>query len=84
MGNGFERLAPPPPVTQLGDEQTLFGTLPLAVTVSEALSDLPPLAPGEDGSTYDYVSEPMHPYQELMRGRISARGYLDGLRAGVR
>ena len=84
MGNGFERLAPPPPVTQLGDEQTLFGTLPPAVTVSEALSDLPPLAPGEDGSTYDYVSEPMHPYQELMRGRISARGYLDGLRAGVR
>jgi len=83
-GTAFERLAPPPTVTQLGDEETLFGTLPPAITVSDALADLPPLAPGEDGSTYDYVSEPMHPYQELMRGKISAREYLEYLRAGVR
>jgi Alw26I/Eco31I/Esp3I family type II restriction m6 adenine DNA methyltransferase len=83
-GTAFERLAPPPTVTQLGDEQTLFGTLPPAITVSDALADLPPLAPGEDGSTYEYVSEPMHPYQELMRGKISASEYLEYLRAGVR
>lgn len=79
IGTAFERLAAPPPVTQLGDEPTLFGTLPPAVTVSDALSDLPPLCPGEDGSAYNYVSEPMHAYQQLMRGKISAREYLQAL-----
>jgi DNA (cytosine-5)-methyltransferase 1 len=84
IGTAFERLAPPPPVTQMGNEATLFGTLPSAVSVSEALSDLPPLSPGEDGSNYEYASEPRHPYQHFMRSRISAREYLDGLRTDER
>lgn len=53
-----------------------------AVTVSEAISDLPPLAAGEDGSGLQYF----HPaasnsYQELMRGDVSPATYLSGARS---
>jgi Alw26I/Eco31I/Esp3I family type II restriction m6 adenine DNA methyltransferase len=74
--------APPPPVTRFGAEgqQTLFGDLVPAVTVAQALSDLPPLSPGEDGSSKDYLFEPQHPYQMLMRSRISPEEYLKAVR----
>ncbi len=80
---GREELLPsaaPPEVTRMpGREQTLFDDVPLAVTVRQALSDLPPLEPGEDGSYKGYVSAPTHPYQELMRGVITPAQYLDAL-----
>lgn len=77
-------MSPPPPVTQLDDAQaSIFGVLPPAVTVSDALSDLPPLAPGEDGSTKDYLCEPCHPYQQFIRGFISAEAYLATLTVGL-
>jgi DNA-cytosine methyltransferase len=71
---------PPEPVTQLGTETTLFGSLSPAITVSEALSDLPPLTPGEDGSHKDYFHQSAHPYQELMRSKITPEKYLKALK----
>jgi Alw26I/Eco31I/Esp3I family type II restriction m6 adenine DNA methyltransferase len=73
---GSQLIPPPPPVTQLETQDTLFDILPPAVTVSDALSDLPPLVPGEDGSSKDYLCEPCHPYQQFIRGLISPEAYL--------
>jgi Alw26I/Eco31I/Esp3I family type II restriction m6 adenine DNA methyltransferase len=74
--------AAPPKVTRMPDrEQTLFDNVSLAVTVRQALSDLPPLEPGEDGSCKDYVSAPAHPFQELMRGLVTPAQYLDALQS---
>ena len=71
---------PPEPVTQLRTERTLFGNLPPAITVSNAISDLPPLAPGEDGSYKDYSHDPTHPYQGFMRSKITPEEYLEALK----
>jgi DNA (cytosine-5)-methyltransferase 1 len=78
------RFDPPEPVTQFKERLSLFGSLPPAVTVREALDDLPPLEPGEDGSTKEYAAEPKNPYQRLMRGRLSPEDYFDCLREGAR
>jgi Alw26I/Eco31I/Esp3I family type II restriction m6 adenine DNA methyltransferase len=72
-------MPPPPAVTQLDAQASIFGILPPAITVRDALSDLPPLAPGEDGSAKDYPCAPLHPYQRLMRRLISAEEYLSTL-----
>lgn len=73
-------LTSPSPVTQArGLQRRLFGDLPEAITVYEALSDLPPLEPGEDGSDKDYVAEPMHPYQQLMRSYIRPAEYFEAV-----
>lgn len=72
--------APPARVTQLGGEPNLFEVLAPAVTVEQALSDLPSLQPGEDGSHKAYVHGPRHPYQELMRGIIGPAKFLEAIR----
>jgi DNA (cytosine-5)-methyltransferase 1 len=46
------------------------------ISAEEALSDLPALEQGEDGSEKDYVSEPKNDYQALMRGKISPEEFL--------
>lgn len=69
-------MSAPPLMTELEGQSTLFGALPPAVTVREALSDLPPLIPGEDGSAKDYLCQPQSPYQQFMRGKISPDEYL--------
>ncbi|MGH9344883.1 MAG: Alw26I/Eco31I/Esp3I family type II restriction adenine-specific DNA-methyltransferase [Terriglobia bacterium] len=74
----------PPPLTQFEAQSTIFGVLPPAVTVRDALSDLPALVPGEDGSTKNYLGEPQHPYQRFMRGLISAGDYVSTLTGEVR
>jgi len=81
---GLGRLDPPEPVTQFKERLSLFGSLPPAVTVREALDDLPPLEPGEDGSAKEYLAEPQNPYQGLMRGRLSPEDYFERLREGFR
>ncbi len=57
----------------------LFSSLKNWVSVDDALSDLPELEPGEDGSTKDYRFEAKTDYQRLMRGLISAQEYFSFL-----
>jgi DNA (cytosine-5)-methyltransferase 1 len=73
------RLQPPQPVTELRRDGSLFDVLPAAVSVEDALSDLPPISPGEDGSHLPYISEPRTPYQAFMRGLIGAEEYFGEL-----
>lgn len=53
----------------------LFGRKP-PVTVSDAISDLPRIQAGEDGSDRAYSHDPECLYQALMRGQISPTAYL--------
>jgi len=69
----------PQPVTQLYREEVLFKELARAISVEEALSDLPALEPGENGSQKCYLSAPTNPYQAFVRGHISADKYLEQL-----
>lgn len=52
------------------------------VTVEEAISDLPRLAAGEDGSDRPYACAATCPYQQLMRGEISPASYIATARGG--
>ena len=56
------------------DGQTSF--LPQVIGVEDAIGDLPPLNPGEDGSTYNYRFPAANSYQKFMRGEITADVYL--------
>jgi DNA (cytosine-5)-methyltransferase 1 len=47
-----------------------------AVTVAEAIGDLPRLTAGQDGSRLDYAHAPACAYQALMRGMVSPADYL--------
>ena len=55
----------------------LFGGAP--VSVGEALSDLPALTAGQDGSALEYRTTPQTPYQRLMRGEIEASAFVGTL-----
>lgn len=70
------KIDPPLPITAFGRQPRLLGVVSNAISVYEALSDLPPLQPGEDGSCKDYVAEPKNPYQLLMRSKISPGDYI--------
>lgn len=50
--------------------------LPSVIGVEDAIGDLPPLQPGEDGSTYDYRFPAANEYQKFMRGQIDPDEYL--------
>ena len=77
--------APPPALTTTALEApALFCSVQQAISVDEALGDLPPLRPGENGSHKGYASSPRTPYQALMRGRLSPDEYLSMVSAGVR
>jgi DNA (cytosine-5)-methyltransferase 1 len=52
----------------------------VAVSVSSAIGDLPPLAAGQDGSELDYASPPTCAYQELMRGLRTPADFVSGYR----
>lgn len=73
---GFRNVAPfelqPPPLCT-----DLVRSSP--VTVAEALSDLPPLAAGEDGSNKTYYTSSRTSYQKLMRGNMDAPTFIDTL-----
>jgi DNA (cytosine-5)-methyltransferase 1 len=70
----------PRPVTRFGPQKLLFDQLPHVIGVRDALSDLPALKSGEDGSDKDYVSAPKNAYQMLMRSELTPDEYLKSLR----
>lgn len=67
---------PPVPITSLRSAPSLIPDLALAVSVKDALDDLPVLSPCQDGRALPYRNAPRTPYQAFMRGRISAAEYL--------
>lgn len=69
----------PEPITSSSEQASLFDSDVKCISCDEALSDLPRLEAGEDGSQLDYGSEPSSQYQQLMRGIISPRGYFQTL-----
>lgn len=72
---------PPLPVTSMGPSPDGISRVP---SVKEALSDLPALVPGQDGSELGYASRPTTSYQRLMRGGMTPHDYIDSLRAASR
>jgi DNA (cytosine-5)-methyltransferase 1 len=76
--------APPAPITGSPDKSNLFGGTAPWVTADEALSDLPALSHGQDGSQLPYASAPMNSYQAFMRGLIDAGSYLERVATGLR
>lgn len=78
---GTEKLPPPSPLTSLEADRTFFDSVGQAISVSEALSDLPPLSQGEIGSMKDYVALPQNSYQQFMRSIITAEEYLEEIAA---
>jgi len=75
---------PPTRLTSCEPDRDLFDSLAPALSVEEALSDLPPLEQGEDGSDKGYVAPPTTTYQALMRGEIGPAEYLERIRGGKR
>ncbi|QXI34382.1 Alw26I/Eco31I/Esp3I family type II restriction adenine-specific DNA-methyltransferase [Pseudomonas promysalinigenes] len=81
----IEPWQPPEPITSsTSSGPTLFSNVQVAVSVEEAISDLPTLKPAEDGSSKPYQSAPASTYQALMRGLISPAEYFARLEAGDR
>lgn len=68
---------PPPRITTFNGAFELFGRLQPAVSVEEAIADLPPLRPGEDGSCKAYLHRPTNRYQKLMRNVVTPEQYVD-------
>lgn len=64
------------PLTAINKDGQI-GLLPQVIGVKEAIGDLPPLNPAEDGSQGDYCLPPQNLYQKLMRGEITADVYLN-------
>ena len=58
----------------------LFSSNERAISVNEALADLPALRPKQDGSNLPYTSPPQTSYQAFMRGRISPAEFLESVR----
>jgi DNA (cytosine-5)-methyltransferase 1 len=87
VGSDLAAPAPREPqrITRISRQRTLLDLddLAPAITVFDALSDLPPLQSGEDGSHKDYNGEPTHPYQAFMRSKMTAEDYLNIVRNTV-
>lgn len=65
-----------PPV-RITNENLLIKTTSInSMSVVDAVSDLPPLGPGQDGSDLKYSSLPKNDFQLFMRGKINASEFL--------
>jgi len=74
-------ISPPAPITTLNTKQPeLFSALPIATSVEEAISDLPPLEAGEDGSGKNYVFRANSKYQKFMRSIIEVDEFIDSIK----
>jgi DNA-cytosine methyltransferase len=68
--------AAPPKIVSSMAADDLISNIPNPPSVGEALDDLPALDPGQDGSNLDYKHLAQTPYQQLMRGQITAELYI--------
>ena len=71
------KMMPPTHRTCLDPEKDLIEPLKPCISVEEAISDLPMISQGEDGSFLSYKNEPCTNYQKLMRGFMSPKEYLE-------
>lgn len=71
------KILAPKQLTSLGDKKNLFETYTPCVSVEDALSDLPELTHGQNGSFLDYQCAAQTDYQMLMRGTLSPKEYLN-------
>jgi DNA (cytosine-5)-methyltransferase 1 len=51
-------------------------TSKMTLGAADALDDLPPLSPGQNGLELPYCTPPRSPYQQLMRGEITPAEYV--------
>lgn len=70
--------------TSANPDDLLLSEIQPAISVHEAIADLPKLGPGEDGSCKPYRTKPTTIYQALMRGSISVSEYYSLLQSGTR
>lgn len=77
------KIQEPTPITFDGHQPFLVGKSAPIITAEDALSDLPPLLSGEDGSKKCYCYEPNHPYQAFMRSQMSVKEYIDVITSKV-
>jgi DNA (cytosine-5)-methyltransferase 1 len=70
----------PQPITT---QSPLFGgCYSEVISVRQALDDLPPLSPGQDGSDLDYVKGPSNSYQKFCRGQLTPSELIQSLKCG--
>lgn len=70
----------PPRLTRCEPNGELFSENQRAVSVGEAIDDLPALKASQDGSDLAYDSPPKTTYQAFMRGRIGPAKFLESVR----
>jgi len=81
---GTPALSPPVRITRLENDEPGFDQLPIVYSVDEALGDLPPLEPGQDGSGLPYRSDPRNSYQAFVRGGVRPDVLVAKLSGGLR
>jgi DNA (cytosine-5)-methyltransferase 1 len=74
--NSIKVINPPQILTTLKIKYDLFNSYHKCVNVVDAISDLPALVPGQNGSSLNYRHAPRTNYQKLMRGKITPDEYL--------
>jgi len=71
------------PITHFQREGELFLQSTRSIFgAKEAIDDLPPLLPGQDGSNLQYLNTPSNSYQELMRGVMNVNEFTRMIREG--
>lgn len=76
--------APPPQITSMVPGSGILQKHERAISVEEAISDLPQLAVNEDGRGKPYRHDPISAYQAVMRGEISFDKYIEAITCGKR
>lgn len=66
-------------ITELKKDDFSLSFLNTAISVEEAISDLPPIEPAEDGSEKEYLYDPQTEYQKFVRGIITPDEYISYL-----
>lgn len=79
--NNEDKIIEPPIITSCNNSDfspNLFiKNIRPAISVYEALSDLPQLKPGQNGTDLEYLFSPKYIYQKFMRGLIGPEEYVD-------